>query len=279
MESDSKAQETRLVVTELYGQAIMEYPEYLKFPQEDITKLISNTINKITDLEDIGKEDANGIETDINILKNIGAVWIFSGPGTYDNPTKDDKYNKFEWAKGMDRKRLNHGALLARKITEAKCGQHLSGSMVEINQRKQQTKQMIRYYGPKIIYNGTQLENDTVINVLSREGVVIPRENVNTIYGNIKTTLDQVKTFKLPVKLNTNEELAIVSHAPHLVRIMHMVNKYKPFPGGTKVRLFPIPTIESGKNEYMYMEILGLLRYVYLDKKSTYEGYPYKLSH
>lgn len=275
MESRIQCTETGIDQEELYQQAVEEHPEYLKFPQNEIKQLISEILDETARLERVGEREKTRIEVPDDVLINIAVVWIISGPGTYDSSTKDDKYKDFVWSRGMDRTRLNHGAILARIIAEAKSGQHFTGSIVDIVQRKKQIKQMVTDYGPELIYNGTQLENDTVVDVLSRSDTVIPREKVHIIRGDIKTTLDQVKTFKLPIELKDGEELAIVSHAPHLVRIMHMINKYRPFPEGTKVRLFPVPTPHDGKNEYVRMETLGLLRYIYLDHEATREVYPY----
>lgn len=278
MESRTDTMEAHPDPEKLYTQAIAEHLEYLTFSQTEIKDLISNTVEEIAHLERIGEKDKAQIESPVAVLKNIAVVWIISGPGTYDLPSKDDKYNNFPWARGMDRARLNHGAMLARRIAESRSGQKFDGPLGDVALRKRMMKETIENYGPEMVYNGTQLENDTVLDVLSREGTVIPEGKVHIIRGNIKTTLDQVKTFKLPVELNENEELAIISHAPHLVRIMNMINKNPPFPTRTKVRLFPVPTLVSGRTKYAEMETLGLLRYVYLDNESTVKRYPYLVS-
>jgi len=280
MEAKSMGNETQLLNPgNLYQEALREHPEYGEISQNRIISLISDTTSEIEHLERVGEKEKSRIVMSPEIAKNIAAIWIISGPGTYDLPAKDDKYKDFEWAWGMDRTRLNHGAFLARKIAEARSGEDFSGgTFVDIKQRKQKIESMIKQFGPDIVYNGTQLENDTVADVLTREETIIPEEKVNIIGGDIKITLDQVRTFQLPYELNENEELAIVSHAPQLARIMHMINKYQSFQSGTKVRLFPVPTPESGKAEYAKMETLGLLRYVYLDGDATEAGYPYALN-
>ena len=266
------------IPTLLYDQAIAEHPEYQQISQVEMLGLISKSFKEIAYFEKIGEADKNRMDIKPEILNNIGAIWIFSGPGTYDEPTKDDKYKSFPWARGMDRARLSHGARIARMIAESKSGQMSSGSFADIVERKRQTKQIIQDNGPEIIYNGTELENSTVSDVLSREGVIIPGGKVHLIGGEIKTTLDQVKTFQLPGKLGPDQELSIVSHAPQLLRIIHMLNKYRPFPTGTKIRLFPVPTPQDGKTEYARMEVSGVLRYVYIDKEATVEPYPYSVS-
>jgi hypothetical protein len=259
----------------LYEEALREHHEYKYFSQPKIKSLIAGTLSEIAVLEDVGEKEWSKIEMPTNIAKNIAVIWVVSGPGTYDQPTKDDVYNHLPWAKWMDRNRIDHACFLTRKVAEARSGEDFSsGPLSDIKQRKQRIKELIKQFGPNIIYNGTQFENDTVADVLTREGTIIPEEKVNIIGGDIKITLDQVKTLQLPC-LNEDEELAIVSHAPQLARIMHMINKYQPFPNGTKVRLFPVPTPKSGKAEYAKMETLGLLRYVYLDHEATEESYPY----
>lgn len=60
---------------------------------------------------------------------------------------------------------------------------------------------------------------------------------------------------------------------------MRMVNKYKPFPENTRIRLFPLPTPPEGKIEYAVMEIRGILYYTYLspDKDAARNSYPYSV--
>lgn len=272
---------------ELYRKALEEHPdEYRSLPESEVKAFITEIAEEIKRLEEIGEKEKARIEMPAETAKKIGAIWVNSGVGTYDTPVKEKErgvYKNLPWIRWADRARLNHAAILARKVAEARSGENFdSGSLADIKARKGKIKAMIERYGPKIIYNGAELENDTVADVLSREGTIIPEDNVSIIRGSaehpIVNTLDTVKTLELPLGFTDYQELAIVAHAPHLARIMRMVNKQPPFPRTTKVRLFPVPTPEAGKEEYAELEILGILNYALRKGVADKESYPYTVN-
>ena len=83
----------------------------------------------------------------------------------------------------------------------------------------------------------------------------------------------------MPDDFQKDGELAIIAHAPHLVRILRIINKYRPFPNDTRVRLFPVPTQGAdGKREYAMMEVSGTLYYSNVTHNATMEPYPYEIS-
>lgn len=268
----------------LYEQALRERPEYKDIPEAEMLSLISSVAEEIRILEEVGEREAPRLDKlPLEEAKKIAAIWVLSGVGTYDIPLKPkerDVYKQIPWIQWADRERLNHAAILARKTAEARSGRNFDkGSLENVAERKEKMKAVIGEYGPDIIYNGTPLENETVADVLAREGAIIPEGKVSIISGTevhpIVNTTDNIKTFAFPHPLKPGEELAIVAHGPHLVRVMRIVNKFRPFPEGTKVRLFPLPTAPEGKEQYRDMEILGILNYVYRKKEATAEPYPY----
>jgi len=264
----------------VYQEIITTQPRLAEIPQDQAKELVARGLHEISELEEAAA--ANYIHPNItpDVANNVKLLWDLSGPGTYDMPTKDDKYKDFPWARNMDRARLNYTARLTKRIAEVKSGvDYNSGSLADVGERKEKTKKLIEEYGPTILYNGTGEENATVEDVLGREGIIIPRSKVHVVGEGIATTVDQVKDFKIPegVSLDDSGEIGIISHAPHLMRTMHMINRYRPFPEGTKVRLFPLPTPDEGKDEYAMMEARGLLYYTYMspDKDTTPDAYPY----
>ena len=268
---------------ELYQKALVDHSDYGNLPESEVKALIAEIAEEIKHLEQVGEREKARIEMPAETAKKIGAIWVNSGVGTYDTPLKEKErgvYKNLPWIWGADRARLNHAAILARKVAEARSGENFDrGSLQTLKARKEKIKEMIERYGPKIIYNGVELENDTVVDVLSREGTIIPEDTVTIIRGTaehpIVNTLDTVKTLKLPEGFEDDQELAIVAHAPHLARIMRMINKQPPFPRTTKVRLFPVPTPEAGKKEYAELETLGILNYVLRRGVADKESYPY----
>ncbi|MBI4085843.1 MAG: hypothetical protein HY433_01200 [Candidatus Liptonbacteria bacterium] len=271
---------------ELYRKALADHTDYGNLPESEIKALITEIAQEIKQLEEVGEKEKARIEMPAETAKKIGAIWVNSGVGTYDTPLKEKErgvYKNLPWIQWADRQRLNHAAILARKVAEARSGENFDrGSLASIKERKAKIKEMIGRYGPKIIYNGTELEDDTVADVLSREGTIIPEDDVIIIRGSVErpiiNTLDTVKTLKLPPEFRDDQELAIVAHAPHLARIMRMLNKQPPFPRTTKVRLFPVPTPEAGKKEYAELEILGILNYVLRRGVAEKESYPYVMN-
>ena len=269
---------------ELYRKALEDHPdEYRSLPESEVKALITEIAEEIKRLEEVGEKEKARIEMPPETAKKIGAIWVNSGVGTYDTPLKEKErgvYKDLPWMQWADRARLNHAAILARKVAEARSGENFDrGSLASIKERKAKIKEMISRYGPKIICNGSEIENDSVAEVLAREGTIIPEDAVTIIQGTaehpIVNTLDTVKTLKLPPEFRDDQELAIVAHAPHLARIMRMINKQPPFPRTTKVRLFPVPTPEAGKKEYAELEILGILNYALRKGVADKESYPY----
>ncbi|MBI2476182.1 MAG: hypothetical protein HYV67_02990 [Candidatus Taylorbacteria bacterium] len=271
---------------ELYQKALADHADYGSLPESEVKVLITEIAEEIKRLEEVGEKEKARIEMPAEMAKKIGAIWVNSGVGTYDTAIKEKErgvYKNLPWMEWADRARLNHAAILARKVAEARSGENFDrGSLASIKERKAKIKEMIEKFGPKIIYNGVELENDTVADVLSREGTIIPEDKVTIIRGTteqpIVNTLDTVKTLKLPQGFEADQELAIVAHAPHLARIMRMINKQPPFPRTTKVRLFPVPTPETGKKAYAELETLGILNYALRRGVADKKSYPYTVN-
>jgi hypothetical protein len=77
----------------------------------------------------------------------------------------------------------------------------------------------------------------------------------------IYNTVDQVKGLRFPLH---PRRVAIVSHAPHLVRVFFTLDYFKDrIPKGTTVQAFPIKTPIGGELKYPEMEIRAILAYTY----------------
>lgn len=276
-----KPSEEKSQIEDIYESTIVEHRALEKLSPERIKEFIKGRLEEINLLESVGEKNKLGFGLLPEVAKNIGIIWVFSGPGTYDQPRKEgDRYHG-DWTDGMDRARLNQAARLSRKVTEVITGEKFHSSLANISQEKARIKEAIKEKGPFIIYNGTVVENEAVEKALARKGTVIPPEKVMVINGDIKRTVDQIRTFRLPPDFDIEgKEIALVSHAPHLVRIIRMINRHRPFPEGAKVRMFPLPTPKQGKYEYAKMEIRGLIYYIYLsrDHDATEDPYPYSIN-
>ncbi len=274
-------------VETVFEAALAEHEEFREVPQTEMKELIKASLDEAEELERCAdpKEATDALTP--AIAENILALWVFSGPGTYEQPVKDDRYKNYKWARGMDRARLDYAAFLARKIAELRSGETAGrGPINEAEKRKQKAKSLLSSHGPSIIYNGTEVENAAAKRALTRPGVIIPGEKAHileldpshTVPQKELRTSDQIKRFMLPDILHkAGKEIAIISHAPHLPRILRMMNRYKPLPNDMAVRLFPLRTPTEGREEFTGMETRGLLYYVFLSPEhdATKEPYPH----
>ncbi|MFH1833010.1 MAG: hypothetical protein ABH816_02475 [Candidatus Levyibacteriota bacterium] len=262
----------------VYAYAIGRNPEIKNTPSDNFKGIISSTLKIIDTLEEFGEETAHNLTIPRAIADEIGLIWDFSGPGTYDKPFKEDRYKDLPWSKSMDQKRLSHTAVLERAIVESIKGNSFRGSLENIVETKHRLKKAIGEVGPYILYNGIPEENSVVKDVLSREGVVIPADKVIIPNFKIDNTLDQVKSFEWPKHVEKGKAIALVSHAPHLARIIGLINYFNPFSKGTKIYLFPLPTPQEGREEYAKMEISGLLHNMFdLEKSNLMPAYEYMI--
>ncbi|MCX6757314.1 MAG: hypothetical protein NTZ44_00275 [Candidatus Nomurabacteria bacterium] len=242
-------------------------------PIKSVQEIIKDSTMEIERLESVGNPKYALEKLTPEIAKNTVALWVFSGP---DDNNDKDRYKHIKWAHGMDQARLNYAALLERKMSEL-CEPETSigkGPM-NMSEKIQKTKELIERSGPTIIYNGSDPLNTNVENSLKQERMIIPEKKVFIDGKGIVNTVDQIKDFSLPEELHQkNKEIGIISHAPHLLRIMHMLNKYQTLPKDMTIRLYPISSPIGGNQEYAELETMGLLYYI-ANKNATKESYPY----
>jgi hypothetical protein len=190
------------------------------------------------------------------IHPDTDAVWVFSGPGTFLKALENNEQNFTRW---MDRYRILYGLNIVKKVTAKK----LKKSSGEI------TKQDILENGPLFIYNGTEEENKDLRAALNHELSILPSEKVIIVdqvkidgtIQEIENTLDQIKSFpkELVGKQITNR-IAIVSHAPHIARILRYFEEFKLFPETVTVEVFSLTPIHS-EALYMHEEMEKIWQY------------------
>jgi hypothetical protein len=259
---------------------------------EKLKEIISVELARIDEFENVALlEQHNRFHISKETADTIGAIWILSGPGSYDEPFKPNDNPKLRedkpWLGWMDRDRILRGVGLARKIAEMRSGMPQDrSSATTIAEKKEHTKELISDLGPYIIYYGYEVENQKAREVIARDGMIIPPERLiiidRTPEGEpLKVTSDQVRSFTLPddpaIK---GKEVAIVSHGTHLNRAFHMLNLYKPLPEGSKPYAVPVATPAEGREAFAKMEIAGLIRYSRIEPKekrtAAEEPYPYQ---
>lgn len=185
------------------------------------------------------------------ICENITAIWVFSGP----DPTNPYYVGEKAYMAHMDRERRDFTFRIARYIAREKSkGDHSAGDNLGLMKR----------YSPIIIYNGNDGQNDSIKEELGRSNSFVPAEKLVVQGVGLKNTTDQVRTFILPEECHVpDKEILLISHAPHLVRIAHMLGFFKTIPEDMKIRFLPIKSPLSNE-EYFLMELSGLLTYILL---------------
>lgn len=254
-----------------------ENPQLQKVTETKLTKLIAQALVEIDRLEQVTKEHrrilAEGkLPIPAESLIKLKALWVLSGPGLYRQPFKQDRYKDKPWAQFMGRHRLAYAGMLMRRIAEA-----ISG---ETPTPRNSQKQLLVQHAPYLIFNGREDENVDVKTILAEEGAIIPLEKVWIPETPIDKTIDQVKRLTLPPELviQSGDEIGIISHTPHLMRVSHMLKRYKqflPFPPDTIIRAFPLATPLSAVPEYHNQEVRGLLYYIFVTNEATADPYPF----
>lgn len=180
------------------------------------------------------------------IHPDTDAVWVFSGPGTFLKALENGEQNYTRW---MDRYRILYGLNILKEVTAKK----LSNSPKEI------TKKDLEEFGPLFIYNGNKHENNDLRTALDHELNIIPKEKMIIIdrvesedkIQSIENTLDQIKSFpKDIIGKQIKSRIAIVSHAPHIARILRYFQEFKLFPESITVEVF---SLTPRHHEALYM--------------------------
>lgn len=230
---------TAVLAEKIYVAAMDEHPEFAQVPDTDFRDVINVAISEIEMFEEASRRNLSTAPVDLS------AVWVFSGPTTYYGEIAHTTYSGRSWISCMDRDRFTY----AEKI-----------------------------FPSCIIYNGSDMQNDALKHALEKGDAAVSPENV-LIFGNdFHNTLDQIKHFVMLEHLHVpGKEIGFVSHAPHLMRIVHMLQMYQTVPSDMAVRLFPIATPEEGREEYTIMEVKGLLYYIFIGKNADVVAYPYLL--
>lgn len=255
-------------------------PGLLKIDQKRVYEMAGRVASEIADFEELARTNPLRIPQTPDGAKRMIAIWDLSGVGTYLKKFQDDRWKGTTWAAWTDRRRLNYSGALMRRVTEK-----VTGNKYEIPKGQKLTSKQtedlrhdIEKFGPFLIYGSTAEQNEDVETALAGHNVIIPRSKVHIIDFPEKpvgvNTIDQMRAFSFPPNLQVQKEniLAIVAHAPHMVRILHMMNRFQPIPEGLIVQPHPLPSVVTDSAK---QEISGLLFYTLITEDSAEEAYPY----
>lgn len=260
---------------------VKQEPDFRVDPEgPELADFLDSGIETIFKIEnesaDVRKMDDSRIHTDTDV------IYIDSGPGTFskrlqkkweltdkdgDFDKGDTQYKQYEWSRRMDRDRVMGGVYLAYRVTAKRCGKAVNDL----------TAQDFAEYGPTIMYTATPLENEiigkTVEHYQNLGLLKIPDSNI-VMYDHIpaedgkektiKHTGEQIEGLRFPLereglsKVDMPRRLAIVSQAPHALRILHLLEQNKDnISPDTAVQIVAVPTPAEGFMEYTQKELEG----------------------
>lgn len=289
--SDSTAQalkESRSqLIEKIIADAIQENPPLSQVDTSRLQQVVRNSLEEIEKLKTIAKKHEQLLRQGelpwpLETIRKIKALWVLSGPGLYRQAFKDDRYRDKPWAAFMGKHRLTYAGLLARRFAEAKRGvSYARVGKGSISPMKPDIRNLIADEAPFILFNGRPDENLDVRSIVSEERNIIPPEKVWITGKSIDKTIDQITDLTLPpnLALNPDDKIGVISHAPHLMRFGHMLNRFRdqsPFPEGITIKALPLSS-PSNSQEYTNQEIRGLLYYIFISGEATAEPYPYAI--
>lgn len=266
------------LITKILHDAYAENPLLKSITEETLLSIIQTGLEETIQLEKVAwLHKRFNLPLKPEIARQIKAVIVLSGPGTWYQARKEDRYKDKIWAAWMDRKRLVHAVWVIRRITEISTGSYFRGSLNTIDEQVCKIRDSIAKNGPYFIYTGREDERAAVKQAIQEKRAIIPLEKVYIIEEKIDNTVEQVKTITLPSELHLKpgDRIAIVAHGPQLVRLGHMLQRYKPFPAGLAIQPFPLATPPGGMPDYPEQEIRGLLYYTFITHDAAQEPYPY----
>ncbi|MBI2017877.1 hypothetical protein HYS92_02395 [Candidatus Daviesbacteria bacterium] len=264
---------------ELWAEALKEKDLH------EVSSFLDEAVRTYQQLE----EAAQGSQLNLNQedADRIKAIWVISAPGTYFKRNKKDRYANKEWAHWADRRRINYGFKVARRLAEIRAGREITGNIPS-------ELDLIRKYGPIIIYNGRSDENAHLIEAAKvpwfriPEGLGYPPDRVSIInpvdHPRFNTEkynlLDQIQTFSLPLNLQiqSGDEIGVVAHASQAVRVLYALEGSGAFPAGVMAWMFSLPTPDNGFPEYPTQEIRAMVYYRFIANPPVVGNrpYPYK---
>ena len=263
--------------------ALERNPSLVSIDRARVSGLARKTALEMAVFEEMARAQGLHVPETAEEARKIKAIWDISFAGTYLKEFQDDRYKDKPWATWTDRRRLNYSATLMRRLTEKITGRSYNTSPGKkfTPQQLEELRSDIERFGPFLIYGSTSEQNEDLETALSEQGVVIPKNKVHIIAEKVvdTNTVDQMKTFSLPKDLQVEDGdiLAVVAHAPHLVRVLHMLNRYKPLPDGMGVHPYPMAAPPAGGDNFAMQEISGILYYTFITGDSSEEIYPYKV--
>lgn len=253
-------------------------PHARRVSREDLAHLILQCMNEVDQLE-IAARNPERSKLTVGFAKRVKRIVRFSAPGDYYRPSKNDRYEKFDWAMNMDRIADDEAALLGIRIAGLVTGQDFSAfeKLVlldqfnpQLNAMREQVRKAISDSGIKFVYIGRPDEINAIKHVLLQKESFIPEESVDLIgsftAGENITVVDntyhQVKAFREYQQTHPVENGVdvLVDFAPRMARELHILqernNTHPP-----QLAIWPIASPKPAQDISRELETRGTAAY------------------
>lgn len=250
------------------SEASQDSPQIAGTPTQEIDTILTASVDLLQSLERAARPHPT-------IHEDTDIVIVICGPGEYSKTIapyeeKKDRY-PYPWARRMDRARVRAGVSIVHEVTAMRLGKPVA----------EVTTEDVARHGPWLHYAATSWENNHIRHVLAQSSLHMPSSKIfmHTFldeHGNerpIINTATQMEDLQFPGD-SPPRRIVIVSHAPHLVRIAFLMEKWKDrIPKSTTVQFFPLPTPSLAVDPYTLIELRGVFAEIY--KKGTAAKTPF----
>lgn len=265
-------------VDKIYASALDDHAEFADFDPDRLRSFIATELNRIDGFEMLGN---NPPKLTYEMADSIGAIKVHSGVGLFDTPFKDGDNPKLKGKTFLawnNRDRLKHGFNLALEAAEVLSGFTVPKDPTNPVGYAAEVRELIREFGPHLIYTGYPVETQDLEEVLRRLDAMFPIENAHIIHDTPTNTVEGAQMFRMPEgALVDGKKLVVVSHAPHLVRVLHILGKYPYKLDGNVLYVSPVATSDAGRDEFALLEIRGMMYYIFLAESAAEQPHDYRV--
>lgn len=276
--------------------------------------MLSKVLSEMQELQKVARETSFNLSD--QQAQHLTRIVVLGGPGTYlDKTFENDKYPK-DWAAWMSRKRLNKAAQLARRIAQSRSGlknrltkeqldvmikreeEDTARSQVELigddrlskassslgrftDEEIAQTRQLVSQYGPDIYFTGGEAHNDPLNKFRMVYPTIIDENKLHLTKGQIYDTVEELSTLNLFENYKVGDVIGLVTHAPHVPRVMRLIAAGVAdgkIPAHVKFHIFPLPSPpQSEPYDFEKSQAGGVLNDVFVRKIAAVQPFPYTI--
>lgn len=257
-----------------FDNAVEKEPQAKKWSREAISNIVERSLKEMSVLEHAAQDKERWRHLSPEMARSVKRIVVFSAPGTYTQPVKDDRWKHLKWAWGMDRLRDDRATRLGVVLSGLVTGKDFSvfnslkpldANDPDLKDLRENAKEAVVDAKIRFVYIGRPDEVAEVHNALRQNNSFIPENIVDSIDDpKIDNTVDQVRELGKYLHekhaagdIKEGDSIIFVAHGPQLVRMAGLFNQYNSIPSGVNVLFDPLPIPHLGITEYPFMETKG----------------------